>query len=196
VQAGQLDVGERVLTFSGDTKRVVTKLPRPGPQPVYNLEVHAEHVYFVGEDGLLVHNSEGYSLGIRRNPRSGKIEQRLAANGRQGSLKGTLWNTAPEIQKRPKTSQNHHLITNQMREALDDVGLDGAALRARRDLQYMSSPGGHTGYEQWHIQYDVDMLSFIKQTPDLDEATLLQEIHRYYQSGDVARRIPNVDLGF
>lgn len=57
VQAGQLDVGERVLTFSGDTKRVVTKLPRPGPQPVYNLEVHAEHVYFVGEDGLLVHNS-------------------------------------------------------------------------------------------------------------------------------------------
>ena len=59
VQAGQLDTGERVLTFSGDTKRVVTKLPRPGPQPVYNLEVHAEHVYFVGEDGLLVHNAYG-----------------------------------------------------------------------------------------------------------------------------------------
>lgn len=57
VQAGQLDVGERVLTFSGDTKRVVTKLPRPGPQPVYNLEVHAEHVYFVGGDGILVHNA-------------------------------------------------------------------------------------------------------------------------------------------
>ncbi len=57
VQAGQLEPGERVLTFSGDTKRIAGKLPRPGPQPVYNLEVHAEHVYFVGEDGLLVHNS-------------------------------------------------------------------------------------------------------------------------------------------
>ena len=32
VQAGQLDTGERVLTFSGDTKRVVTKLPRPQPR--------------------------------------------------------------------------------------------------------------------------------------------------------------------
>ena len=57
VQAGSLKSGERVLTFSGDTKRVVSKLPRPGPEPVYNLEVHAEHVYFVGHDGVLVHNA-------------------------------------------------------------------------------------------------------------------------------------------
>ncbi|MFT4559235.1 MAG: hypothetical protein ACI92S_004625, partial [Planctomycetaceae bacterium] len=196
VQAGQLEPGERVLTFSGNTKRIASKLARPGPQPVYNLEVHAEHVYFVGEDGLLTHNSQGYSLGVRRNARSGKIEQRLAANGRQGSRKGTRWNTASPIKKHPKTSQNHHLVTNQMAEALDDVGLSGATLRARRGLQYMSAPGGHTGYERWHINYDVDMLRFIRNTPDLDETTLLREIHRYYQSGDVARRIPNVDLGF
>ena len=57
VQAGQLRIGERLHTYSGDTKRVISKLARPGPQPVYNLEVFAEHVYYVGQDGLLVHNT-------------------------------------------------------------------------------------------------------------------------------------------
>ncbi|MFO1003522.1 MAG: hypothetical protein U0936_24580 [Planctomycetaceae bacterium] len=34
------------------------KLPRPGPPAeVYNLEVHEEHVYFVGDDGVLAHNT-------------------------------------------------------------------------------------------------------------------------------------------
>ena len=58
VQAEQLQVGERLQTLHGDTKTVVSNLPRPGPKTdVYNLEVHAEHVYFVGKDGVLVHNA-------------------------------------------------------------------------------------------------------------------------------------------
>ena len=61
VQAGSLEEGERVLTYAGDTKRVVSKLARPGPRPVYNLEVHGEHVYHVGNDGVLVHNQNGYT---------------------------------------------------------------------------------------------------------------------------------------
>lgn len=61
IQAGALEIGERVQTYLGETKRVVSKLPRPGPVPVHNLEVHGEHVYYVGESGLLVHNSQGYS---------------------------------------------------------------------------------------------------------------------------------------
>ena len=61
VQAGSLDIGERVQTLHGDTKTVVSNLPRPGPPvAVYNLEVHGEHVYYVGSDGVLVHNSESY----------------------------------------------------------------------------------------------------------------------------------------
>ncbi|MEZ6132845.1 MAG: polymorphic toxin-type HINT domain-containing protein [Planctomycetaceae bacterium] len=61
VQAGSLDPGECLKTLHGDTKVVVSNLPRPGPQlDVYNLEVHAEHVYFVGEGGVLVHNSQNY----------------------------------------------------------------------------------------------------------------------------------------
>ncbi len=57
VQASSLEIGERLQTLSGDVKVVQQKLPRPGPQPVFNLEVHAEHVYCVGQDGVLVHNS-------------------------------------------------------------------------------------------------------------------------------------------
>lgn len=63
VQAGSLQLDERVQTYSGDTKRVISKLARPGPEAVYNLEVHAEHVYYVGQWGVLVHNTQQYGLG-------------------------------------------------------------------------------------------------------------------------------------
>ena len=49
VQAGRLELAERLLTYSGDTNRVVSKH--------YNLEVFAEQVYYVGKDGILVHNA-------------------------------------------------------------------------------------------------------------------------------------------
>jgi hypothetical protein len=106
-----MELGERVQTFQGETKRIVLKLPRPGSHRVYNLEVYAEHVYFVGEQGLLVHNE--YEVGIRRNPQSGKIEQRLAAAGEHASLKGTRWNTAPPIEKATAIAngiEEHHGI--------------------------------------------------------------------------------------
>ena len=56
VQAGSLRKGEHLRTIHGETKRVVSKLARPGPEPVFNLEVYGEHTYFVGKDGVLVHN--------------------------------------------------------------------------------------------------------------------------------------------
>ena len=56
IEAGKLVEGERVLLYNGETRRVVQKLPRPGPQYVNNLEVFGEHVYHVTLDGLLVHN--------------------------------------------------------------------------------------------------------------------------------------------
>lgn len=53
---GKMEIGEQVQTFHGDTKRITQKLARPGPQTVYNLEVYGEHVYFVGDQGILAHN--------------------------------------------------------------------------------------------------------------------------------------------
>ncbi|MBP5622143.1 MAG: hypothetical protein J6X44_09030 [Thermoguttaceae bacterium] len=57
IPAGELIEGERLLLYNGETKRVVQKLPRPGPQVVYNLEIYGEHVYHVSSDGVLVHNN-------------------------------------------------------------------------------------------------------------------------------------------
>jgi hypothetical protein len=57
VQAGELQIGERLQTLAGDIHWVQQKLPRPGPEPVYNLEVHDEHVYYVGAKGILAHNA-------------------------------------------------------------------------------------------------------------------------------------------
>ena len=58
VPIGELEIGERVVTYHGEFKRIASKLPRPGPvSEVYNLEVYGEHVYFIGHDALLAHNA-------------------------------------------------------------------------------------------------------------------------------------------
>jgi hypothetical protein len=57
IEATTLIEGENVCLFSGDTARIIQKLPRPGPQLVYNIEVHGEHVYEVSTKGILVHNT-------------------------------------------------------------------------------------------------------------------------------------------
>tara|TARA_R110002124_G_scaffold104944_2_gene255424 strand:- start:372 stop:857 length:486 start_codon:yes stop_codon:yes gene_type:complete len=102
------------------------------------------------------------------------------------------------LKKAGGVRQNHHLITNKMVDALDDIGFSGGlALRNRKALQYMSSPGGHIGYERWHIDMDNDMLNFIRrQGDDLTEVSLLRYIQNYYQHPDLMNRIPGVDLGF
>ena len=48
---------ETLLTASGDRTRVISVLPRPGPEPVYNLEIDVEHVYYVSAAGILAHNA-------------------------------------------------------------------------------------------------------------------------------------------
>jgi len=72
VEAGKLRIGEELLTLDGTTK-VTSITPRGPPEPVYNLEVHGEHVYHVAASGVLVHNTCGVGnttrLGVpRKNP--------------------------------------------------------------------------------------------------------------------------------
>ena len=76
VPIGEMEVGDLVQTYSGETKRIVSKLARPGPQVVYNIEVANQHVYYVGEQGILVHNMskilrrlETMPQGVQRRPR-------------------------------------------------------------------------------------------------------------------------------
>jgi hypothetical protein len=68
VEAGTLAIGEHVLSHDG-TPRAITRItPHRGPPvTVYNFEVDVEHVYVVGENGLLVHNSCAMSTAYNTN---------------------------------------------------------------------------------------------------------------------------------
>jgi hypothetical protein len=72
-------------------------------------------------------------------------------------------------------------------------------MRDNTRYQYMSSPGGHIGYETWHRHYDSTMFAFIATFPasQMKEADLVQAMHNYYQSDhgfNVTKRIPGVNL--
>ena len=60
VSVSELAVGERVSTACGGVAAVLGIDPR-GEEPVYNLEVDADHCYRVGRQGILVHNASDQS---------------------------------------------------------------------------------------------------------------------------------------
>ena len=53
--AGELEVGEKVLTKSGETTVAIFS-KKEGREVVYNLEVNDLHNFLVGESGIVVHN--------------------------------------------------------------------------------------------------------------------------------------------
>jgi hypothetical protein len=57
VPAGELRVGEELRSLTGGQVRVTAIRPRGPPEAVYNLDVDGEHVYYVADSGLLVHNN-------------------------------------------------------------------------------------------------------------------------------------------
>ena len=56
VAVQDLQIGERLLGLHGPVKVIGLAL-RAEEEPVYNIEVDGDHVYRVGEQGLLVHNA-------------------------------------------------------------------------------------------------------------------------------------------
>jgi hypothetical protein len=96
-------------------------------------------------------------------------------------------------------AQNHHLISNPIGDALQQVGLSAETVKALRDnpaLQKMSIPGGHKGWETWHRAYDDYMVNYIqaKGPANFRVSEFFQEIETYYATGEAARRIPGVSL--
>lgn len=57
VPIGEIPVGDELITLSGELRSLEAKHVREGTHLVYNLEVYGEHVYFVGDGGLLAHNA-------------------------------------------------------------------------------------------------------------------------------------------
>jgi hypothetical protein len=56
VAAGDLRVGENLRLADDTTQKVESLTRRETRETVYNIEVDGEHVFYVGEDGVLVHN--------------------------------------------------------------------------------------------------------------------------------------------
>ncbi len=58
VEAGRLQVGERLQRADGTLTQLTRITPRRGPPvPVFNFEVDVAHTYHVGANGVLVHNA-------------------------------------------------------------------------------------------------------------------------------------------
>lgn len=57
VEAAKLRIGEHLRLADGSTAKLSGMTRRPRDEPVYNLEIHGEHVYHVGSIGTLVHNN-------------------------------------------------------------------------------------------------------------------------------------------
>ena len=57
IEASELKPGETLRTADGKLTSIVSITPRANAETVYNLEVNREHVYYVGANGILVHNS-------------------------------------------------------------------------------------------------------------------------------------------
>jgi RHS repeat-associated protein len=57
LEAGKMQLGDRVQNIQGNWRRVTALIPIEGQQTVYNFTVGEDHDYFVGSTGTLVHNS-------------------------------------------------------------------------------------------------------------------------------------------
>jgi RHS repeat-associated protein len=64
VEAGELEVGDKVLRSNGKWTRI-TRIEYEQKQiTVYNFEVEGNHSYFVGDVGVLSHNCEGVKIAL------------------------------------------------------------------------------------------------------------------------------------
>ena len=61
IAAIEMQIGERVKTWRGYAT-VQWIRPRREPEPVYNIEVEGDHVYRVGESGVLAHNTSNNTV--------------------------------------------------------------------------------------------------------------------------------------
>lgn len=206
------------LTASIEAGAIHTKEPKEAPAKVYTACVMQEVYTSVAFAAIGIPPSPidlaqaAVQCAVSVNPR---LVKRLAAFkayvARGGAMKLPQWIKSTQgnplygtgfksgfrnWDRRIAQVQNHHLISNPVVNLLDNMGIDGLALRNRPDLQYLSAPGQHFGYEAWHRAVDGQVLDFVRRTPGLDESSLLKFIHDLYQRPDLASRIPGVNLLF
>ena len=150
VEAGQLMEGEQVRLYNGETKRVVQKLPRPGPEIVYNLEVYAEHVYHVTQDGVLVHNTCKYSVYVSKD-----IDKNLEYVGRTKNFEAR----ARAHKKKRDIFETFPNLTYSQSRALEQILIDKAGMRKNGGLLSNLINGiSHKNLKTF--QRDIDEMSY------------------------------------
>ena len=91
VVAGQLRTGERLRQSNGHLTQITRITPKRGPPVmVYNLEIDAEHVYHVGQNGLLIHNACSSTSGNNAASVKGRLEHENYNPGPSYNKKYTL----------------------------------------------------------------------------------------------------------
>jgi hypothetical protein len=124
IPAGHLRIGEMLLTAADGETRVIALAARSAKEPVYNLEVDGEHVYYVSSSGVLVHNAgKKYITYVGTDLDSG-----LKYVGRSSGPKN--WTPQQILDRR---------LTNHHRNLADDVKVDkwslsGQAIRGREHM--------------------------------------------------------------
>jgi hypothetical protein len=126
VQAGSLNPGEHLRLADGRTTTLQRTEPIAEQLPVYNLEVDGEHVYFVGESGVLVHNAHRYQDSIDVHVGMAKPSQKHLLN----------------LPRRPGRSPKFNRMN-------DDI----YSGHAPRTIERVDKGGGVRG-EQPHVHFD------------------------------------------
>lgn len=134
VQAMRLLPGELVVSAEGTLHVVADMTPRRGIEPVWNLEVHRGHSYFVGEQSVLVHNHsprrrpEGWQHGGGKNSRHKNFDAKGAAESKwreaQLMLEEARRRGASAKEKRELRRRVRHL-QNKMDEVGESHNLGG-----------------------------------------------------------------------
>jgi hypothetical protein len=99
ISASELVAGARLTGLSGEAI-LRTMLPR-AIEPVYNIEVDADHCYRVGEQGLLVHNASVLYRGDKSGMRSmGFDSYESRSRGRTQAMGYVLGLSSDELEKK------------------------------------------------------------------------------------------------
>lgn len=154
VPAHELRTGERLKTAGDRITFVASVTKRAAREAVYNLEVDIEHVYHVGETGVLVHNARGAGCtGFHDSdgPSSSLVHRKYVEKVRPGAKEkvfGTPWSNKGEGTRKfddydsntktafeGNTTPWSEITHDQLSRKLAQVGSDYALLKTNPNIK-------------------------------------------------------------
>jgi hypothetical protein len=179
IPARNLVLGETLRTESGTLRQITRITPRRGPPvPVFNLEVDAEHVYYVSAEGVLVHNAcpqPGEDLYV------GLYGETFRANERSGLA---------------SSHTPHHVVQNKASEVSLWLGV---TINLRKDLHRQTrsySRNVDLGDNRRNLAADIQDLRTILRKAGYDSALVNQQMRKLIELnagvGNITRRFGRI----